>query len=78
MLRRGRAAGGTAAWLFAPSPLRATFVRPRGLAGRFDRLRAIAGVPDASLHRFRHTVAVLLVAEGNLLAAQHRLGHRVP
>jgi integrase len=24
----------------------------------------------------RHTVAVVLVAEGKLLAAQHRLGHR--
>jgi hypothetical protein len=51
-------------------------VRPRGLAGRFERLRAIAGVPDAALHRLRHTVAVVLVAEGKLLAAQHRLGHR--
>lgn len=63
-------------WLFAPSPARATFVRPRGLAGRFERLRAVAGVPDAALHRLRHTVAVVLVAEGKLLAAQHRLGHR--
>lgn len=29
-----------------------------------------------TLHRLRHTVAVVLVAEGKLLAAQHRLGHR--
>jgi integrase len=63
-------------WLFAPTQARATFVQPRGLAARFERLRAFAGVPDAALHRLRHTVAVVLVAEGKLLAAQHRLGHR--
>jgi integrase len=51
-------------------------VHPRGLAARFERLRELAGVPDASLHRLRHTVAVVLVAKGELLAAQHRLGHR--
>lgn len=69
-----RARGGD--WLFAPSQARVTFVQPRGLAARFERLRDFAGVPDAALHRLRHTVAVILVAEGKLLAAQHRLGHR--
>jgi integrase len=63
-------------WLFAPKPSRATFLQPRGLAARFERLRDFAGVPDASLHRLRHTVAVVLVTDGKLLAAQHRLGHR--
>lgn len=63
-------------WLFTPTPTRWTFVHPRGLAARFERLRELAGVPDASLHRLRHTVAVVLVAKGELLAAQHRLGHR--
>ncbi len=63
-------------WLFAPSSTRWTFVHPRGLAARLNRLRNLAGVPDASLHRLRHTVAVVLVAKGELLAAQHRLGHR--
>lgn len=63
-------------WLFSPTPIRGTFVQPRGLAARFERLRGFAGVPDAALHRLRHTVAVVLVAEGKLLAAQHRLGHR--
>ena len=62
-------------WLFSAGPGRFIFLQPRGLAGRFERLRAIAGVPDAALHRLRHTVAVVLVAEGKLLAAQHRLGH---
>lgn len=32
--------------------------------------------PTLPLHRLRHTVAVILVAEGKRLAAQHRLGHR--
>lgn len=63
-------------WLFSPTPARATFLQPRGLAARDERLRDFAGVPDAALHRLRHTVAVVLVAEGKLLAAQHRLGHR--
>ncbi|MGH3712134.1 MAG: tyrosine-type recombinase/integrase [Micromonosporaceae bacterium] len=63
-------------WLFAPDPDRATFIHPRGLAARFERLRAVASVPHATLHRLRHTVAVILVAAGHLLAAQHRLGHR--
>ena len=74
-VERWPAAKGTD-WLFSPSPARSTFVQPRGLAARFERLRDFAGVPDAALHRLRHTVAVVLVAEGKLLAAQHRLGHR--
>lgn len=54
-----------------------THVTNRGaLAARFERLRAVAGVPHATLHRLRHTVAVILVAAGHVLAAQHRLGHR--
>src|SRR5205823_2626988 len=59
-------------WLFAPTSARSTFVQPRGLAARFERLRDFAGVPDAALHRLRHAVAVVLVADGKLLAAQHR------
>ena len=42
------------------------------------RLRDAAGVPQASLHRFRHSVATQLVGEGKLLKAQARLGHRDP
>jgi integrase len=63
-------------WLFAPMHVRATFVQPCGLAARFERLRDFADVSEATLHRLRHTVAVVLVAEGELLAAQHRFGHR--
>jgi integrase len=52
-------------------------VRPAARAGGASRETArLAGVPDAALHRLRHAVAVVLVAEGKLLAAQHRLGHR--
>lgn len=34
------------------------------------------GVPGASLHRLRHNVATFLVARGQILQAQARLGHR--
>jgi len=33
-------------------------------------------VPAASLHRLRHNVATFLVARGQILQAQARLGHR--
>jgi hypothetical protein len=41
----------------------------------FADLRAAAGVPGASLHRLRHSVATFLVARGEILQAQARLGH---
>ena len=34
------------------------------------------GHGDVTLHRLRHTVATVLVADGQLLQAQQRLGHR--
>lgn len=43
---------------------------------RFRRIRAEAGVPEASLHRLRHSVATFLVGRGEVLQAQARLGHR--
>lgn len=65
-------------WLFA----RDTNHRHRLTAAVFDRrFRAIrdeAGVPTASLHRFRHSVATFLVARGEVLQAQARLGHADP
>jgi integrase len=42
----------------------------------FIELTAAAGNPDVTLHRLRHTVATVLVGRGDLLQAQHRLGHR--
>jgi len=46
------------------------------LAHRFGRIRERAGVPGASLHRLRHSVATFLVVRGDILQAQARLGHR--
>ena len=45
------------------------------LSHRFVRLRDCAGLSDAALHRFRHTVATSLVEHG-ITKAQARLGHR--
>src|SRR5664279_4743648 len=46
------------------------------LAHWFAELCTDAGHPDVTLHRLRHTVATTLVAQGDILQAQHRLGHR--
>jgi Phage integrase family len=43
---------------------------------RAEQLAADAGHPDVTLHRLRHTVATTLVSRGDILGAQHRLGHR--
>lgn len=42
----------------------------------FAALAQRAGHPDVTLHRLRHTVATVLVGQGDILQAQHRLGHR--
>jgi integrase len=44
----------------------------------FADLARLAGVPGASLHRLRHSVATFLVGRGELLRAQQRLGHLDP
>lgn len=48
------------------------------MSHRFCRLREAADLPEAALHRFRHSVATHLVENGELLKAQARLGHRDP
>ena len=63
-------------WIFAPDYRRATYARASLLSHRFVRLRERAGLPEASLHRFRHAVATSLVEDGKILKAQQRLGHR--
>jgi integrase len=65
-------------WVFAPDFRRLTYARADLLSHRFSRLREAADLPDAALHRFRHSVATHLVADGKLLKAQARLGHRDP
>ena len=42
----------------------------------FAALAERAHHPDVTLHRLRHTVATVLVGQGDILQAQHRLGHR--
>jgi integrase len=70
-----RAGGTLGPWLFSPDLAHERHVGAEVLGHRFARLRDEAGVPDASLHRLRHTVATFLVARGQVLAAQARLGH---
>ncbi|MDX3188614.1 tyrosine-type recombinase/integrase [Streptomyces sp. MN03-5084-2B] len=65
-------------WLFAARPDRHTPIRPASLGHRFERLRNAAGLPDAMLHRLRHTVGTHLVAQGKILKAAARLRHRDP
>lgn len=63
-------------WVFAPDYRRAIHARASLLSHRFVRFRDRAGLRDAALHRFRHSVATALVEDGHLLKAQARLGHR--
>jgi integrase len=42
----------------------------------FAALAERAGHPDVTLHRLRHTVATVLVGQGDILQARLRLGHR--
>jgi integrase len=62
-------------WLFATDSSRTMFARPDRLSHRFDRVKSAAGIEEASLHRFRHSVATYLVGKGRITAAQYRLGH---
>lgn len=65
-------------WIFAPDFRRLTNARADLLSHRFVRLRETTGLPQAALHRFRHSVATSLVEDGKILKAQARLGHRDP
>ena len=62
-------------WVFASDAEHHHRLTASALGHRFARLRDAAGVPDASLHRLRHSVATFLVARGEILQAQARLGH---
>jgi len=65
-------------WLFSSRPSHDRRLTATGLGHWFAELREAAGVPGASLHRLRHSVATFLVGRGELLRAQQRLGHRDP
>jgi integrase len=63
-------------WLFSRDLDHRRRLTASGLGHWFADLRDDAGLDGASLHRLRHTVATYLVGRGDLLQAQHRLGHR--
>ncbi len=63
------------AWLFARDQAHLHRLSVTVFDHRFRSLRAEAGVPTATLHRFRHSVATFLVGRGEILQAQARLGH---
>lgn len=63
-------------WLFSADPLHRTRLASSTLGHWFSQLARQSGHPDVCLHRLRHTVATVLVGQGDILAAQARLGHR--
>ena len=65
-------------WVFSAEPTHHVRLTAGGLGHWFAELRTEAGVPGASLHRLRHSVATYLIGRGELLRAQQRLGHRDP
>ena len=62
-------------WVFTADLAHQHRVGSEVLGHRFERVRDAAGVPDATLHRLRHSVATYLVSNGQILQAQARLGH---
>ena len=62
-------------WLFFSRADHTTRLTTSCLAHWFAESCADAGHPDVTLHRLRHTVATILVSQGDILQAQHRLGH---
>jgi integrase len=69
---------GLGPWLFSPGADHHVRLTAGALGHWFAQLARRAEVPEASLHRLRHSVATFLVGRGELLRAQQRLGHRDP
>jgi integrase len=63
-------------WLFSGRPNHATRLTTSCAGHWFADLATRSGHPDVTPHRLRHTVATVLVGRGDILQAQHRLGHR--
>lgn len=72
---RLREGTGLGPWLFSSDRAHRQVLGSEVLGHRFADLRNRAGVPEATLHRLRHSVATFLVARGEILQAQARLGH---
>lgn len=66
--------GPLGSWLFASDPGHQHRLGAEVLGHRFAHVAATAGV-SVTLHQLRHAVATLLVSQGQVLAAQQRLGH---
>lgn len=66
---------GLGPWLFSSDLAHRRVLGSEVLGHRFADLRNRAGVPEATLHRLRHSVATFLGARGEILQAQARLGH---
>ena len=69
---------GLGPWLFSHGADHHVRLTAGALGHWFAQLAQRAEVPEASLHRLRHSVATFLVGRGELLRAQQRLGHRDP
>ncbi len=69
---------GLGPWLFSSGADHHVRLTAGALGHWFAQLARKAEVPEASLHRLRHSVATFLVGRGELLRAQQRLGHRDP
>lgn len=72
---RSRTSRALGPWVFSAQVDHQVRITTGALGPRFARLRDAAGLPGASLHRLRHTVATFLVAHREILQAQARLGH---
>jgi integrase len=65
-------------WVFSPDSDHQRRLTADAMGHWFAALCAEADLVGVSLHRLRHSVATFLVGRGELLRAQHRLGHRDP
>jgi integrase len=65
-------------WVFSREPSHQQRLTTSGLGHWFSALCHDADQPQVTLHRLRHSVATALVSRGDILAAQHRLGHADP
>jgi integrase len=74
---RGRVEGASfGEWVFSPDIDHQRRLTASGMGHWFAEVCAEADLVGVSLHRLRHSVATFLVGRGELLRAQHRLGHR--
>lgn len=62
-------------WVFSVQADHQQRLRASSLGHWFAAFTRRHGHPDVCLHRLRHIVATVLVADGQLLQAQQRLGH---